>query len=388
MEKCMRAVIGAAIGAAVLASFGHAGHRSQLADIPAPLTPAWVVPGEGRGVPALDRSTAYFLSKRHEVLAIDVRSGRVKWRRVTGESGDQTMGSEVILTNGLLVVGDYNVVGLDARSGGIRWRFVPAEGYGPGIYIGPDVEDGLAYAGSPANTLYAIDVENGRARWSTRIEAGATVTVHQPHICRNLAIAGYTRFAESTTGGIVALDRKTGTLKWRTELSGASARTTRYAGGPLCIGSRVAVAGGDGSIYGLDVDTGSVVWQLPPAPRDTGSTPDNEIQDYRPLVHANGSLIAGSLTGQVTAYDVMSTNRLWTWSAGGGSVALRMRVDRQSVFVPHMDGLLIALDVRNGREEWRTKFTTGFTWPPAFTKDRILLASSASGFQAFERPHR
>jgi outer membrane protein assembly factor BamB len=388
MKQWMRAVMSAAIGAAVLASLGHGRHRSQLPDTPAPLTPAWVVPGEGRGAPALDRSTAYFLSKRHEVLAIDVRSGRVNWRRVTGESGDQTMGSEVILTNDLLVVGDYNVLGVDARSGGIRWRFVPAEGYGPGIYLGPDVEDGLAYAGSPANTVYAIDVENGRARWSTRIETEATVTVHQPHICRNLAIAGYTRFAESTTGGIVALDRRSGTLKWRTEFPGATTGSTRYAGGPLCMGKRVAVAVGDGTIYGLDVDTGSVMWKLPPVPRDTGSTPDNEIQDYRPLVHVNGSLIAGSLTGQVTAYDVTSTNHLWTWSAGGGSVALRMRVDRHTVYVPHMDGLLTALDARNGREEWRTKFTTGFTWPPAFSKDRILLASSSSGFQAFERPRR
>ena len=36
-------------------------------------TPAWVVAGQGRGVPAVDKARAFFISKRHEVLAIDIR---------------------------------------------------------------------------------------------------------------------------------------------------------------------------------------------------------------------------------------------------------------------------------------------------------------------------
>ena len=103
------------------------------------------------------------------------------------------------------------------RRAAIRWRFVPEGGYGLGIFLGPSVKDGLSFAGSPAATVYAIEVESGRARWSTRIDSGAKVTVHQPHICRELVIAGYTRFAESPTGGIVALDHSKGTLRWRTE---------------------------------------------------------------------------------------------------------------------------------------------------------------------------
>ena len=85
----MRAVSRLTIGVALLASVGNVGHRLPLRDEPQRLTPAWVVPGEGRGIPAVGRTTAYFLSKRHEVVAIDIRSGRVSWRGATGEPGDR-----------------------------------------------------------------------------------------------------------------------------------------------------------------------------------------------------------------------------------------------------------------------------------------------------------
>ena len=385
----MRAVLRMTVVLGMLASAGLFPDRSPSLDGGGSSAPLWVVAGQGRGTPAVNKTTAYFMSKRHEVLAIDIRTGRVIWRAATGEPGDQTMGSDVVLSNGVLLVGDYNVVAFDARSGRIRWRFVPEGGYGPGIFLGPSVKDGLSFAGSPAATVYAIEVESGRARWSTRIDSGAKVTVHQPHICRELVIAGYTRFAESPTGGIVALDPSKGTLRWRTEFPHRNAHSSSYAGGPVCFGDTAAVAGGDGTIHGLNVETGSIKWTLP---RASGAAEDNDADDapdYRPLVHANGRLIAGSLTGRVVAYDVKSATTLWTSSSSeGGSVALRLGVDRDTVYVPHMNGLLTALDASDGRERWRTKSDTGFSWPPAFSKDRILLASSASGFQAFGRPRR
>lgn len=351
--------------------------------------PAWVVAGQGRGVPAVDKARAFFISKRHEVLAIDIRSGSVVWRAGTGEAGDETMGSEVVLANGVLLVGDYNVVAFDAQTGRSRWRFVPKEGYGPGIYLGSTVKAGLAYAGSPAATMYAIDVEDGRERWTTRVDQGAKVTVHQPHICRDLVVAGYTRFSEANSGGIVALDRSSGALRWRTDFPPRNTHSTSYAGGPLCFGNIVGAAGGDGTIYGLRAETGSVAWTLPPVTLTSDDNVETNRPDYRPLAYANGRLIAGSLTGRVAAYDVRSRRLCWTSVApDGGSVALRLAVDRDMVFVPHMNGLLTALDLSDGRERWRTRNTSGFSWLPAFSKDRILLASSASGFQAFDRPRR
>jgi outer membrane protein assembly factor BamB len=390
VTQSVRAVQGFAIALGLLVSAGQSEDRSQSVEGEDLAAPVWAVPGQGRGTPALGKTTAYFLSKRHEVLAIDIQSGEVIWSAVTGEPGDQTMGSVVVLSNGALLVGDYNVVAFNARSGRMRWRFVPEEGYGPGIYLGPATRDGLAYAGSPAATMFAIEVESGRARWSTRIDSGAKVTVHQPHICREMVIAGYTRFAESNTGGIVALDRSRGTLRWRIKFPSSSAHSQTYAGGPVCFEDTAAVAGGDGTIYGLEIETGSIKWTLPRATHGDKAFDKADTQpDYRPLAHAHGRLIAGSLTGRVVAYDLKSTRQLWaSESSGGTSVALRLAVDRDTVYVPHMNGLLTALDVSDGRERWRTSSKGGFSWPPAISRDRILLTSSAAGFLAFDRPRR
>ena len=287
-------------------------------------------------------------------------------------------------------MGDYNVVAFDAQTGRSRWRFVPKAGYGPGIYLGSTVKEGLAYAGSPAATMYAIDVEDGRERWTTRVDQGAKVTVHQPHICRDLVVAGYTRFSEANSGGIVALDRSSGALRWRTDFPPRNTHSTSYAGGPLCFGNIVGAAGGDGTIYGLRAETGSVAWTLPPVTLTSDDNVETNRPDYRPLAYANGRLMAriahrswrGLKTSDRGGY-------CWTSVApDGGSVALRLAVDRDMVFVPHMNGLLTALDLSDGRERRRTRNTSVFSWLPAFSRDRILLASSASGFQAFDRPRR
>src|SRR5437660_5546051 len=88
-------------------------------------SPIWHVPGEGRGRPAADWSTAFFLSKRHEVVALHAQSGQVRWRASTGQSGESTNGSAVALASDIVAAGDYNVVAFDRATGELRWTFEP-----------------------------------------------------------------------------------------------------------------------------------------------------------------------------------------------------------------------------------------------------------------------
>ena len=160
--------------------------------------PRWRVVGEGRGVPAASGSTAYFLTKRHEVLAVDAQTGSVRWRRNTGEPGVETLGSSLLVNESIVMAGDYAVFGFDATSGEPKWRFDPADGYGAGLYLG-EARDDVAFAGSPAGRLYAVSVRTGRLIWSARvtIDAGvsaAAVTVFQPIVAGDFRVAGYLAF--------------------------------------------------------------------------------------------------------------------------------------------------------------------------------------------------
>ncbi|HUR35154.1 MAG TPA: PQQ-binding-like beta-propeller repeat protein, partial [Vicinamibacterales bacterium] len=83
----------------------------------------WRHAAEGRGTPAVDAARVYFLSAHHEVLALSRGSGEVVWRQETGEPGDDTLGSLVLLSGSVVIAGDHGIHGFDALSGRRRWRF-------------------------------------------------------------------------------------------------------------------------------------------------------------------------------------------------------------------------------------------------------------------------
>ncbi|PWT82356.1 MAG: hypothetical protein C5B57_08810 [Blastocatellia bacterium] len=348
----------------------------------------WHVAGEGRGVPAADRFVAYFLSKRHEVLALDATNGRELWRGGTGQPADATWGSVLLLTDRLVVAGDFDVVAFDRANGLPRWQFSPTDGYGPGIYLGSSA-GGLVFAGSPAGRMYGIDQDSGLPRWSTLVvdEAGPT-TVFHPVTDRELVVAGYTTFTAPTTGGVVALEAATGRRRWRTPFPRASGTRigTDWAGGPVFTDRFIAAASGDGRIYAFDHLNGTIRWSIPPVGSCIGAIGPLE-RDFRPLTYTHQTLFAGSLTGCVAAHDIDTRRERWKYSSEEyGSNASSMAADDKALYVPYARGLVAAIGIGDGARLWSTAAQQrGFRWPPAIVGDRLYFASSTEGFYAFQR---
>src|SRR5262249_14724203 len=82
----------------------------------APLV-VWHVDGAGRGRPAIDGGSFYFLSNRHEVVALDATKGTERWRQNTNEPGAATEGSAIVIAGPVIVAGDYNLVAFDRITG-------------------------------------------------------------------------------------------------------------------------------------------------------------------------------------------------------------------------------------------------------------------------------
>lgn len=346
--------------------------------------PRWRVTGEGRGLPAVRGSTAYFLTKRHDVIAVDVRSGAVRWRQTTGQPGEETLGSSVVASGNVVVAGDYTVIGLDAATGAVTWRFDPPLGYAPGLYLG-DAAEGVAFAGSPAGRLYAIDIPGGGLRWSAQTVPHPQTTIFPPVAANEVVAAGYTTFGKQTTGGVVVVDRASGRERWTRQFPrGSPDAGTGFGGGPLIVQDLVVAASGDGRIYGLDRGTGDVRWVLPPVTRADGRTAD---RDWRALAVSGARLIAGSVTGIVTTTDMRTGKEQWRYAhPEGGSIALRIAADDRSVYVPHLGGLLVALDTRDGHPRWEIGgFNDGFSWAPAIVGDSAYVAASRTGLFALPR---
>jgi outer membrane protein assembly factor BamB len=367
------------LSATALATGGS--HHSDAGE-ETPRAPLWQVGAAGQGVPAVLGPTVYFLGAGHQAIAVHAASGSVRWTATVGREPGPTIGFRVVAAGDLVLAGDDDIVALRRRDGRLAWRFAPGEGFGPGVFLGA-ADDEMVVAGSSAGRVYAIDLMTGRQVWSRIVQEASTV--FEPTVDREVVLAGYTAFTTPAKGGVAALDRTSGKMLWRTPFPRPDDSTlgTGWAGGPLAAGDIVVAAAGDGAIYGLSRATGAVRWTIPrlelPLPGAAGH-PD---RDFRALTIADGTLIAGSLTGYVAAYDLATRKERWrSFAPLDGSVGYRIATDRRLVYVPYQSGRLLALDAKTGAERWRIGHPTGprYQWPPAISGARLYLATAAGLF--------
>ena len=228
--------------------------ESALPVSPAGQFPAeviWHVPGEGRGTPALNEDTAFFLSKHHELIALDARSGAVKWRRPTHGPGATTAGTSVVVTPTDVIAGD----------GGLIASHTPA--WSAGAYRRPSRQRRCL----PWRACRR-DAPDGILRWPSlgaRRSFGLRALVPRYHtrtfddrIRANRGRRDRRRVIHCarrpSRGGLVAADLTTGRRLWR--------RSGGFAGGPLAAGMLVLAAGRDGSIHAFDRRTGATRWSV------------------------------------------------------------------------------------------------------------------------------
>jgi outer membrane protein assembly factor BamB len=346
-----------------------------------PVAPHWRNGAEGRGTPAIDAAQVYFLTAHHELVAAVRRTGEVVWRQGTGEPGADTLGSLVLLSGSVVVAGDRGIHGFDVLHGQRRWRFSRQDDEGAGAYLG-DAADGVVFAGSRAGRVYAVDAGTGELRWSVLASGTPATTVFQPIADADLVVAGYTTFATLQTGGVVAIERASGRVRWRRAIGGEGG-AGGFGGGPVAAGEVVLVSGGDGRLRALSRETGDLVWEWPAVTRPDGR---RQERDWRALALSGTTMVAGSLSGVVSAFDLKARRERWRFVLPeGGSVALRLTADGDTVYVPHLGGRLVALSVSDGRERWQMGgLSDGFSWAPAVAGD-VAFAAARAGLFALPR---
>lgn len=91
------------------------------------------------------------------------------------------------------------------------------------------------------------------ARWATAI--GGQALQAAPVIAGGTVYVSATDQGDGNTGGVVALDLRTGAIRWRTTTP------LQIRGGPAVSGGTVAVAQLDGTVLGLDAATGAIRWR-------------------------------------------------------------------------------------------------------------------------------
>jgi outer membrane protein assembly factor BamB len=226
-------------------------HDAALAGKPAPDNPTF---NRRTAIPLVWDNVVYCGSSDGGLYAIGARSGQKQWRyeakspifsgiRAVGETGlafgcmdgsvvqldgrtqtetarFKTGGGVVttpLFTAGRVIVGsrDYMLYGFNAADGSVAWKFSYWFSW---VESTPQLVDGVIYIGaSDFRRVTALDPATGHAHWSTDVEgmcwgwpAVTADTVFIGTVAQNIPGT-----VIAHTGGVMALDRASGAVKWQ-----------------------------------------------------------------------------------------------------------------------------------------------------------------------------
>ena len=131
----------------------------------------------------------------------------------------------------------------------------------------PLVVDGVMYLTQSPSNVFALDASTGSQFWSYEHRLPEKLSLCCGRQNRGVAILGETLFLGTLDAKLIALDAKTGTVRWETQSADPNTGYSKTAA-PLVIGDKVisGIAGGEYGIRGFldayDAETGALAWRF------------------------------------------------------------------------------------------------------------------------------
>lgn len=346
---------------------GSASHNVQNTAAPGPLKKIWekdIGDGSGRkgavlAPPIIVGGRMFTMDADNTVRATDLSSGDRVWQHkieVTLKGKTRT-GRVGILER----ISDP----LSFRDRGGRDR----ESVGGGVTSG----GGVIFVTSGLGVVEALDINTGKSLWRKR----TLVPMHSAPIYADGRI-----FAISDDNELIAMNAATGDVLWTYQAIIESARMLT-APSAAVVDEVVIAPFASGEIVALRVQNGSVLWQ--DALSSTGRlTPLATLNDVAagPVI-VDGYVIASAQSGNTTAFDLRTGQRIWTQPAGSlgyplvaGDFVYSVTTDGQAVCMSKIDGSVIWItQLAQFKNEKKRK--DRISWAgPIFAGERIVTFSS------------
>jgi len=297
----------------------------------------------------------------------------------------------------VLLVGcyDHSIYAIDIATGRERWRYATG---GP-VFATPctaELPSGpVAYVGSSDRFLYALDVRDGSKRWARQLVqwrasvgraslASPALFEHDGRAAILLCSWVYDRSAVSPLEQAVATayDADTGAPLWQLPLGTSELTSPTVAH----VGDRwlAVVGGGDGMVWCIDLERHEVVWrqvlqgQIVASPAIAVASPDGGPSRPR------GALaLIGTRYGKMHAFELVSGEPAWSFRAQQGidsSAAIARVGGLLTAFFGSHDQSLYAVAAHSGDLLWRFH-TKGdvYSSPSVFRHGQRELVAFASG---------
>lgn len=173
---------------------------------------------------------------------------------------------------------------------------------------------------------------------ASAISTAWTVSLGAAGVGFRPAAEGDTVVAAAANGTVMRVDAISGRVIWQVRLA------QPLSSGAGSDGETIVVGGRDGSLIGLD-NTGKVKW----------STPLGAEVVTVPAV-AQGIVVVRSSDNRISAYELDSGKRRWSFQRQAPTLALRhtgsVLIDGGSVYAGLPGGRMLALSIQNGSVRW------------------------------------
>jgi outer membrane protein assembly factor BamB len=277
--------------------------------------------------PAIADNVVYIGSAKGELLAIDLATGKLRWKYATGSSIGE---SSPAVNADAVFVGDLDgtVHAVNVRDGSRLWTFKTASE----IKSSPTLAEDLVLIGSYDTHLYALEARTGKVRWKLQTNG----PVHATPAVRDRVV--YITGCDENFRGVRLSD---GAVLF-------TIPTGAYTGASPVMDERRAYFGTfNYDVLGVDLKSRKIVWRY--------RNPDREFPFYSSAAIVEGRVILGGRDKAVHAID-----------AASGS-----------------DGRLYVLDAATGRKQWEFDAGTAVTGSPAIAAGRVVVGAGDGRIYCF-----
>ncbi|MFM9914007.1 MAG: pyrroloquinoline quinone-dependent dehydrogenase [Methylophilaceae bacterium] len=256
----------------------------------------------------------------------------------------------------------------------------------------PLVVNGVMYLTTSYNHVYAIDAATGKEYWHYTHKMGAITTYCCGPNNRGVAMYGDTLFMGTLDAKLVALDAKTGEVKWETqiadpELGYSETMAPTVVDGKVLIGTNGGEYGIRGFVKAYDAESGDLLWNF-------NTTPENSVG-----VWATHDATGRDMHRDIAAEKAALAKNGDPYKTLGGGVWMTPAVDlatRTVFFVagnpsPDLDGSIrpgdnlytnsmVAVSLDTGAYKWHSQYIAHDVWDLDAVSPPILVdAMDASG---------
>ncbi|MHC4855745.1 MAG: outer membrane protein assembly factor BamB family protein [Planctomycetota bacterium] len=210
----------------------------------------------------------------------------------------------------------------------LAWQFQTADA----VRSAPIIVNNTVFAASMDKHVYAIDLVKGIEIWRFQTDDGleAAPLYHQECI-----------YIGSNSGVFFCIDARTGQKKWSFESDGKITGSANVAKHSETNRSVVLFGSYDNNLYGLDAETGALVFKYPAESYINGS-----------IAVIDNAAVFGSCDANIYQVPIADPNTVKTIDAGS-YVATNPAVDAGVIFAGSYEGIFLAADVKTQKPLWQ-----------------------------------